>query len=382
MPEIYLDNSATTAVCSEAVNKITEMLTEKYGNPSSLHSKGLQAEQEVEASRRQIADCLGAAPNEIIFTSGGTEANNLAVIGAAQAAKRKGNKIVTTAFEHSSVLESMRFLQGNGFEVVYLQPDRNGRIKESDIIDATDENTILISIMTVNNEIGSIQPISSIKRAVRLKRSPALIHTDAVQAFGKLDLKRIRSDVDLMTVSAHKIHGPKGIGAIYIKNGVRIIPQLHGGEQQRKLRPGTEAAPLIAGFGAAVKALPDIKKEYWQIQKLHDYCKEQLCAVNGIFINSQDDCLPYILNASVVGIRSETMLHYLASKNIFVSSGSACAKGKKSHVLTALGLDADRTDSAIRISFSRYNTLNDIDELVQAVKSGLNSLARTHKSTK
>lgn len=382
MPEIYLDNSATTAVCSEAVNKITEMLTEKYGNPSSLHSKGLQAEQEVEAARRQIADCLGAAPNEIIFTSGGTEANNLAVIGAAQAAKRKGNKIVTTAFEHSSVLESMRFLQENGFEVVYLQPNRNGRIKESDIIDATDENTILISIMTVNNEIGSIQPISSIKRAVRLKRSPALIHTDAVQAFGKLDLKRIRSDVDLMTVSAHKIHGPKGIGAIYIKNGVRIIPQLHGGEQQRKLRPGTEASPLIAGFGAAVKALPDIKKEYGQIQKLHDYCKEQLCAVNGIFINSQDDCLPYILNASVVGIRSETMLHYLASKNIFVSSGSACAKGKKSHVLTALGLDTDRTDSAIRISFSRYNTLNDIDELVQAVKSGLNSLARTHKSTK
>lgn len=380
MHDVYLDNSATTAVCSEAVAKINEMLTEKYGNPSSLHTKGLQAEQEVEAARRAVAAFLGAAPEEIIFTSGGTEANNLAITGAARAGKRKGKKIVTTAFEHSSVFETMHFLQENGFDVIFLQPNSQGKINETDIIDAVDENTVLVSIMTVNNEIGSIQPINAARRAVKIKKSPAVIHTDAVQALGKIDLKRIRSTVDLMTVSSHKIHGPKGIGALYIKKGIRILPMLHGGEQQHRLRPGTEASPLIAGFGAAINALPDIKTESQKIQELYDYCKESLCSIDGVVINSPIDGLPYIINASVMGIRSETMLHYLAARGIYVSSGSACAKGKKSHVLSALGLDNERIDSALRISFSRYNSLNDIDELVQAVKDGIESLAHTRKN--
>lgn len=377
MREIYLDNSATTAVCKQATDKILEMLTEKYGNPSSLHSKGLQAEQEVEYARKSIAAALGAQSGEIYFTSGGTEANNTAIIGAANAKKRSGKRIVTTAFEHSSVLETMQYLESCGFEVIYLYPDKNGKIQEQDIINAVNSDTILISIMTVNNEIGSIQPINSAARAVKLKKAPALIHTDAVQAFGKTDLKKIRSAVDMMTVTAHKIHGPKGVGALYLKSGTRILPLLHGGEQQKKLRPGTEASPLIAGFGAAVDALPDINAELKKITELNAYCKQRLSEIDGIFINSPDDALPYIINASALGIRSETMLHFLAMRGIYISSGSACAKGKKSHVLSALGLDAKRIDSALRISFSRYNTHEDIDALAESLNEGLHTLART-----
>ena len=377
MREIYLDNSATTVTCKEAAEKISELLTEKYGNPSSLHAKGLQAEYEVENARKVLAAHIGASPDEIFFTSGGTESNNLAVIGAAAAHKRTGKRIVVSAIEHSSVLESAKYLEEQGFDVVYLQPDGSGRIREEDIIDAVDEKTILVSLMTVNNEIGTLQPVSSIRRAVKLKKSPALIHTDAVQALGKLDLKQIRSSVDLLTVSAHKIHGPKGTGAIYIKKGIRIIPIIHGGEQQKRIRPGTEASELIAGFGAAISALPDIREGHKQIAELNDYCKQRLKAINGVYINSPEDCLPYILNISVCGIRSETMLHFLEAHGIYVSSGSACAKGKKSHVLSAIGLDNKRIDSAIRISFSRYNCAEDIDCLCAALESGIAALAKS-----
>lgn len=375
MREIYLDNSATTVTCREAADKISELLTEKYGNPSSLHAKGLQAEYEVENARRVIASYIGASPDEIFFTSGGTEANNLAVIGAAIARKRIGNKIVVSAIEHSSVLESAKYLEEQGFDAVYLKPDGSGRISEEDILNDVDEKTVLVSLMTVNNEIGTLQPVSSIRRALKLKKSPALIHTDAVQALGKTDLKQIRAAVDLMTVSAHKIHGPKGTGAIYIKKGVRILPLIHGGEQQKRMRPGTEASELIAGFGAAICALPGIHESHGKIAELNEYCKQKLKEINGIFINSPDDCLPYILNISVGGIRSEPMLHFLEANGIYVSSGSACAKGKKSHVLAALGLDAKRIDSAIRISFSRYNTKEDIDSLCSALEKGMTSLA-------
>ena len=377
MREIYLDNSATTAVCKQATDKILEMLTEKYGNPSSLHSKGLQAEHEVEYARKIIAASLGAQSGEIYFTSGGTEANNTAIIGAANARKRSGKRIVTTAIEHSSVLETMQYLEGCGFEVIYLSPDKNGKIQEQDINNAVNSDTILISIMTVNNEIGSIQPINAAVRAVKLKRAHALIHTDAVQAFGKIELKKIRSMVDMMTISAHKIHGPKGVGALYLKNGTRILPLLHGGEQQKKLRPGTEASPLIAGFGAAVNALPDINTELEKIAEINTYCKQKLSEIDGILINSPDDAIPYIINVSALGIRSETMLHFLAMNDIYISSGSACAKGKKSHVLSALELNAKQIDSALRISFSRYNTNDEIDALAAALNKGLHTLAHT-----
>ena len=376
MKEIYLDNSATTAVCREAAEKALEIMTEKYGNPSSLHSKGLEAQHELENSRKIIADFLGADKSEIFFTSGGTEGNNTAIFGTAQALKRRGNRIVTTAFEHSSVIEAMQKLQKDGFEVVFLEPDSNGKISAEKIINSITKDTILVSIMAVNNEIGSVQPIECVHKAIVKAGSPALFHVDAVQGFGKIPLKPKKLGIDIMTASAHKIHAPKGAGILYIRKGARIIPLHYGGEQENKIRPGTEPLPAICGMAAAVKALPDMKSETEKMRELWSCCREQLLNFENVVINSPDDCLPYIINFSVKGIRSETMLHFLASKNIFVSSGSACAKGKKSHVLSSLGLSAEQADSAIRVSFSRYNTKEDIDALVSAIKIANDTLAR------
>lgn len=376
MKEIYLDNSATTAVCREAAEKALEIMTEKYGNPSSLHSKGLEAQHELENARKIIADFISADPTEIFFTSGGTEGNNTAVFGTAQALKRRGKRIVTTSVEHSSVIEAMQKLQKDGFDVVFLDPERNGKISSEKIINSITKDTILVSIMAVNNEIGAIQPIECVHKAIVKAGSPALFHVDAVQAFGKIPLKPKKLGIDIMTASSHKIHGVKGAGVLYVRKGARIIPLHYGGEQEKKIRPGTEPLPAICGMAAAVKALPDMNKETETMRELWNYCRERLSGFENVSINSTEDCLPYIINFSVEGIRSETMLHFLASKGIYVSSGSACAKGKKSHVLSALGLESELADSAIRVSFSRYNTKNDIDELVSAIKIANDTLAR------
>ncbi len=374
--EVYLDNSATTCVCKEAADKIYEMMTVKYGNPSSLHSKGLEAEHEVENARKIIADNLGVKSEEIYFTSGGTEANNMALFGASEALKRNGNKIITTAIEHSSVIESASELQKQGYEVIFLQSESNGIISEEKLFNAIDKNTILVSMMAVNNETGAIQPFDKVKSIMKKNNCNGLYHCDAVQAFGKIPVRPTKYGIDIVTISSHKIHGAKGTGAIYLSKSTRIIPRMFGGEQQKKIRPGTEAAPLIAGFGKAVEILPDISNEYKFMQELQSYCIEKISEIDGIHINSPKNNLPYILNFSVEGIRSETMLHYLETLNIYVSSGSACAKGKKSHVLTALGLSQRLIDSAIRVSFSRYNTKSDIDALADGIKSGVSKLVR------
>lgn len=374
--EVYLDNSATTCVCKEAADKIYEMMTVKYGNPSSLHSKGLEAEHEVENARKIIADNLGVKSEEIYFTSGGTEANNMALFGASEALKRNGNKIITTAIEHSSVIESASELQKQGYEVIFLQSESNGIISEEKLFNAIDKNTILVSMMAVNNETGAIQPFDKVKSIMKKNNCNGLYHCDAVQAFGKIPIRPTKYGIDIVTISSHKIHGAKGTGAIYLSKSTRIIPRMFGGEQQKKIRPGTEAAPLIAGFGKAVEILPDISNEYKFMQELQSYCIEKISEIDGIHINSPKNNLPYILNFSVEGIRSETMLHYLETLNIYVSSGSACAKGKKSHVLTALGLSQRLIDSAIRVSFSRYNTKSDIDALADGIKSGVSKLVR------
>lgn len=375
MTEHYLDNSATTAVCREAAEKALEMMTVKYGNPSSLHNKGMEAEDETERARETIAKSLGVNPEEIFFTSGGTEANNTALIGAAHAARRKGNKIVISAVEHSSVLETAESLEKEGFEIVKIYPDERGNISAKDIEEAVDENTILVSIMTVNNETGAIFPTDKISKIIKRKKSPALFHTDCVQAYGKIPLKNSKLSADLITVSGHKVHGPKGVGALYIRKGVRILPLLHGGEQQKKIRPGTEGVPLICAFGAAV-SLFNIEENLKHVQTLRDYALEQLLKIDGVKINSPEDCLPYIINLSVLGIKSETMLHHLASTGVYISSSSACAKGQKSYVLKAMMLSDQRIDSALRISFSKYSTKEDIDALVQGIKSGCETLVR------
>lgn len=376
MEEIYLDNSATTRVSGAAAKKALEIMMEAYGNPSSLHSKGLQAQHELDAARKIIAQAMGAQPEEICFTSGGTEGNNTAVFGAAHALKRRGNRIVTTAIEHSSVMEAMQQLEKEGFEVVYLTPDSSGRVSAKDIKDAVTKDTILVSIMAVNNEIGSIQPLETVYRAIAAAGAPALFHVDAVQAFMKMPLLPKKFGIDLMTVSGHKINAPKGCGALYIRKGARILPLHFGGLQEKKIRPGTEPSPAVCAMGAAVEEHKDIKGQTEYIRGLNTYCREKLAELDGVVINSDENCLPYIINFSLPGLRSETVLHFLAERNIFVSSGSACAKGHKSHVLTALGLPADLTDSAIRISFSSENTKNDIDILINSLKIGISTLAR------
>ena len=379
MEEIYLDNSATTRVCEKSAEKVLELMTQCYGNPSSLHKKGLEAQRAVAHARQAVAVSLSAQPREIIFTSGGTEANNLAVLGGAAAGRRRGKRIVTTAIEHPSVLEPMRQLEKEGFEVVFLTPDADGRVPEEAVLKAVTGDTILISVMAVNNELGSIQPIEVLKKAVKRAGAPALVHVDGVQAYGKLPLRPEKLGIDLLTVSGHKIHGPKGVGALYVSKNARILPRTFGGGQERELRPGTEAAPLIAGLGAAVEELPDWRQAYSRMEKLRDYTLQKLSGLEGVEVNSPVEGLPYLLNFSALGIRSETMLHFLAQRGIYVSSGSACAKGKQSHVLKAAGLPDSRISSAIRVSFSRENTERDADALAEGVREGLACLARARR---
>lgn len=370
----YLDNSATTKPCEECINAVTNMLENNWGNPSSLHNLGIDAMKEVILARDEIAQSLGANREEIIFTSGGTEANNLALFGAVKARKRLGSRIVTTAIEHESVLQSAQELEKQGFEVVYLQPDRDGNILKNQLFDAVNKDTILVSMMYINNEVGTIMPVEAIKRAVKKAESPALIHIDCVQAYGKIPIHAKKLGADLITVSAHKIHGPKGIGALYINKDANLTNQnfarTFGGEQEKKIRPGTESAPLIAGFGAAVQALTPTAEQKRYVRELNSYAREQLSKIDGIQFNNGEDASPYIINIYIpTFMRSQTILQELSSNyGIYVSNGSACAKGKKSHVLTAMGLDNETLDKSIRISFCRYNTKEEIDLLANALR--------------
>ena len=370
----YLDNSATTKPCAEAVAAINEMLTNEWGNPSSLHRLGIDAMQEVILARSVIAESMSVNPEEIIFTSGGTEANNMALFGAVKARRRAGNRIVTTAIEHESVIQSANELERQGFEVVYLMPDKYGNIDEKQIFDAVNENTILVSMMYVNNEVGSILPVKAIKKAVKRASAPALIHIDCVQAYGKMNVNPKKLGADLVTVTAHKIHGPKGIGALYISKECNLTAQnfatVFGGEQEKRIRTGTEAAPLIAGFGAAVKAIPSYTEQSKKIKELNEYTKKKISEIDGVIFNSGENASPYIINMYVpTFMRSQTILQELSAKyQIYVSNGSACTKGKKSHVLTAMGLSDEILDKSIRISFSRDNTIEDADRLAKAIK--------------
>ncbi len=372
----YLDNSATTQVCKPAADKVLEMMTEKYGNPSSLHTLGLEAEREVSAARERIASALGCQSAELTFTSGGTEANNLALLGAVRARKRLGTRIVVSAIEHASVLEAARQAEKEGFELVLLQPDATGVVPEQAVFDAVNSDTVFVSMQLVNNETGAVQPVEAMARAVKRTQAPAVVHVDAVQAFGKCQVVPRKLGADLLTISAHKIHGPKGVGALYHAKNCRILPQVYGGGQEGRLRPGTEPVPLIAGFGAAVAALPPWPQSLERVSALRDRCLDRLRGLGGILVNSPDNALPYMINISVMGIRSEPMLHHLASRGVYVSSGSACSKGKKSHVLAAMNLPAARIDSALRISFSHTNTSEDIDQLIEALGDGMQTLAR------
>jgi len=375
----YLDNSATTRVCEPAVRAACAVMTESYGNPSSLHSLGIEAERFLVRARERVAEKLSASPEEIVFTSGGTEANNLALFGAAEAGKRKGNRIITTAAEHPSVLESVERLERDGFEAVILPVDGRGVVSEEDLAEAIDPNTILVSVMHVNNETGSVQPVEQIRRIAARKRAPALIHVDAVQSFGKLPLRPERMGINLLSLSGHKIHAPKGVGALYIARGVRIPPRTFGGGQEKGRRSGTEALPLIAALGAAVDALPVLPEELARQRRLAEHLKTGLSEFPEAIVNSPGDALPGIINFSIRGLGAEVLLNHLASQGVYVSSGSACAKGKSSHVLQAMGLERNRIDSALRASFSRFTVEEDLDRLLEGIRNALHIITRTGK---
>lgn len=375
---VYLDNSATTKPCQRAIKYINDALTTNWGNPSSLHTLGFEAEMIVNKAREAIAKSISAAPDEIIFTGSGTEANNTAIM-AAISKKSGGNRVITTAVEHPSVLNTAKRLEKDGFEVIKLGIGMDGKISLSELKKSLNDKTVLVSIMLVNNEIGTVQPVSEAVKLIKSIAPRALVHCDAVQAYGKIPVNVKKMGVDMLSVSGHKIHGPKGIGFLYCKKGVALPPFITGGGQEKGRRSGTEAVPLIAGFLGAVEALPDIKKQYDKMAELRDYAVDKFSKSDFISINSPEAAIPYILNISVTGYRSETLLHFLESKEIYVSSGSACAKGEQSYVLSALGLDRQHSDSALRISFSRENTKEDIDLVFSALKDATARLTRSKK---
>ncbi len=376
---VYLDNSATTVPCQKAIQNINHALVSDWGNPSSLYDLGFHAQKLVDDTRKSVATTLKCREDEIYFTGSGTESNNTAIIGAAKARKKRGNRIVTTKIEHPSVLETIKGLENEGFEVVYLKPQENGVISTDDLRAAINKDTILVSIMLVNNETGAIQPVKAAADAIKETGSPAILHSDGVQAFGKMPINLSELGVDLFTVSGHKIHGPKGVGVLYIKKGLNIKPLITGGGQEKNMRSGTESVPLIYGLKGAIDSLGNIGENFKKQRQLWLYAKELLLETQFIKINSSDEVLPYILNVSVEGYRSETLLHFLEAAGIYVSSGSACAKGEGSYVLKEMGLSRNRVDSALRISFSNDNTKDDVDALKSALVTATQKLRRSIK---
>ena len=375
--ECYLDNSATTAVTPEVAALAARIMTEQYGNPSSLHRRGFWAERALTEARGQVAAVLRCRPEEIIFTSGGTESNNLALLGAARAARRRGNRIVTTAVEHHSVLAVCRQLESEGFEVAYVSPDAGGVITPESFAAACDEKTVLASCMMVNSETGALHDIPAIAAACRRKNPGILFHADCVQAFGRLEIAPARWGVQLVSVSGHKIHAPKGVGALYVAKGVRLLPPLYGSGQERGLRPGTENLPGICAMGLAAERMNARRAENAaHFTALRQKLITNLSQSPAVCINSPQAAAPYIINLSVEGIRSEIMIHYLEQFEIYVSSGSACAKGERSHVLTAMGLPEDRVDSAIRVSMTDTTAEEEIDEFCRRLLQGAATLAK------
>ncbi len=345
---IYLDNASTTKPSEAAKNAVLAALSE-FGNPSSLHRLGMNGEKIVTSAKESTARALGVSGKNIYFTSGGTEANNMAILGYAMANKKRGKHVITTKIEHPSVLEPFRLLEKNGFSVTYLGADENGKISLAELEDALTADTILVSVMAVNNETGTIQPIDKIKEIMKKKSPKAALHSDGVQGFLKVDLKPKKWGIDLLSMSGHKIYGTKGTGALYIADNVNISPILFGGGQQKNMRSGTENVPGIAAFGAAVDTF--LPAENGIRQRFLEKLSEK---IDNIKINGREDNSGYILNVSFLGIKAEILLHSLEAKGIYVSTGSACSSNKPmpSHVLTAMGCTAEEIKGAVRFSFS------------------------------
>ena len=375
--EIYLDNSATTKPYQEVVDKMVLALTTQYGNPSSIYKKGIEVEREIKEIRRNIARSLGAKETEIYFTSGGTECNNTIIRSVANLNKKTKNHIISTVIEHPSVLNTLKDLEADGFEVTYLPVGKDGKISLEDLKNAIKKETILVSVMHVNNEIGTIQPIEEIGKYLKSLDEKVYFHVDGVQSYAKIKFRPSRYNIDFMSVSGHKLHGPKGIGFMYIKENNRIKPLLTGGGQEIGIRSGTENVPGIYGIGEAVRILnQDLEGTIDKIKGLRDLLKEEILAnIDNVKINSPEDGVCHVLNVSFRGVRGEVLLHYLEQKEIYVSTGSACSSKKKgSHVLNAIGLTPDEIEGAIRFSLSDLNTKEEIMKTVEVLKESVSDL--------
>jgi cysteine desulfurase len=377
--EIYLDNAATTKPDPAVVEAVTRALVADYGNPSSLHSKGVAAEYLLTGAREAVARTVGIDPEGVVFTSGGTEANNLAIHGAL--AHARGRHLVTTASEHSSVRVPLQTLAEKGWSLTELPVDRAGHASPQDVKQALRPDTVLVSVMAVNNELGTIQPIEEIGRIIRQHNAAggrAVFHVDAVQGWGKIPLHPVAWGVDLMSLSAHKIHGPKGVGVLYLRRGIPLTPRQSGGEQERGLRPGTENVPGIAGLGAAALLLSSGGADATaRLRALSDRLRSGIEAISDARINTaRDGSVPHILNATFRGVRGEMLVHRLAQDGVFVSTGSACHSHNvaASHVLLAIGLSDSDAKSTVRFSLSRFTTAEDIDATLRALQNAVSEL--------
>lgn len=377
MEEIYLDNSATTPTDPEVAQLALKMMCENYGNPSSLHRKGFDAQLAVDKAREQVAAVLSADPRRIVFTANGTEANNLAICGTAQALRRAKGRMVVGAAEHASVGRAMDWCESEGWEVIRIAPNPDGTPNIAAFAAAVDQHTALVSCMAVNSETGALTDIKALSKAVKAKNPKTLVHCDAVQAFGRIRLNPKAMGIDLLSASGHKINAPKGVGMLYMAQGVRLVPLIHGSSQEGGLHPGTEHVPNIAAFGLAAEKMDRSREKLWkQYTALKEELTEKLEQMDGVYINSPQNAVPYILNLSVPGYRSEILIHYLERLGIYVSSGSACAKGARSHVLTAMGLSDERIDSALRVSMGQYTTQQHLQAFLQGLEQAMQNVAK------
>jgi len=375
--EIYLDNSATTKPYKQVIEKMVYALSTDYANPSSLHKKGIEVEKNIKEIRRNIARTLGVKDKEIYFTSGGTESNNAIIRGVVALNKKRKNHIISTVIEHPSVLNTLKDLEEEGFEVTYLNVDKYGKINLEELKQAIKPTTCLVTIMHVNNEVGSIQPIQEIGKYLKTLNDKVYFHVDAVQSYSKINFKPSRYNIDFMSVSGHKLHGPKGIGFMYIRENNRIKPMLTGGGQEIGIRSGTENTPGIYGLGEAINIInQNLDEKIEKIANLKNLLKNEIVKnIDNIKINSPEDGVCHILNISFRGVKGEVLLHYLEQKKVYVSTGSACSSKKKgSHVLNAMELTPDEIEGAIRFSLSDLNTEEEILEAAKIVKESVEDL--------
>ena len=371
--QAYLDNSATTRCSKRATDLMVQLLTEDYGNPSSLHMKGVEAEKYIKEAKAKIAKTLKIDEKELVFTSGGTESNNMALIGAALANKRAGNHIITTSIEHASVSATTAYLEELGFQVTYLKVDKDGLISLEELKEAVTEDTILVSLMMVNNEIGAVEPIEEAAKVIKAKNPNTLLHVDAIQAYGKYRIYPKKMGIDLLSVSGHKIHAPKGTGFLFIRDKVKVKPLIYGGGQQKGMRSGTENVPGVAALAeASVEIYEDFEAKIEHLYALKERFIKGVSEIDGVTINGRTgrDSAPQIVSVSIEGVRSEVMLHTLEDREIYVSAGSACSSNKPtvSATLTAIGLKKNLLDSTIRFSFCVSTTEEEIDYAVGVMK--------------